>query len=226
MNGRSIVAGSLVFFASIGAARADLPPPDGSKFVDFEFAVDGLGAYPDHVLIAYPYSTSNGAPTVEHAVVAEGKALSVGRRSPPVKLYAIKRSDYDEWKKGYRPPQERSEDPELEKLFTSAKVSQCNLAPQPNFVLPTSDARSTIRETLKLTSASPCTLVAAAASGATVPAADVAPAPSSPSSPPSETPKRAGCGSCVVGAPSSAPWAAGAWLAALLALVSLRRRGR
>src|SRR5262245_4350707 len=77
--------------AGASAARAELPPPDGRKYISYAFRVDGVAAFAEHVLLAFPWSTSNGRPTEEHTRVEEGKAVPVGSRSAPPRLYAMRR---------------------------------------------------------------------------------------------------------------------------------------
>ncbi len=220
--------------ASSLVARADLPPPDGEKFVGFAFTVQNVKAFPDAVLLAYPYSTSNGAPTLEHAVVQDGQPLDVGRRSGSVQLYTMKRADYETWKQTYKPGTDRFDDPELKKLFESDRVSKCDTAPSPEFVLPKSDPRDTVTQTLRLESAKPCHIVAANAAAKTTPPepkttaakdplpfADPPPADSPPNPTPAAPPK-SGCGGCAMGGTPSPLGAAS--FAALAAAALLRRR--
>jgi MYXO-CTERM domain-containing protein len=193
-------------------AHADLPPPDGQKFVGYAFQVQGLSPQKDWVLLAFPYSASNGRPTEEYAELADGKPVSVGRRGGSPKLYAMKRADYETFKKGYKAPQDDYEDPALRALFASDKVVRCDAAPSPVHQLPKSDAREDVVETLTLVSidAKACHVVAGAAaapvttanptatpvpdgSAAPIASGAVAPAPTASSDP---TPKGGGCAGC------------------------------
>lgn len=61
-----------------GPARADVPPPAGQKSVSYEIVVDGLPT-DGSSLVVYPWSSSNGAPTAELAVVGP-QPLVFGRR--------------------------------------------------------------------------------------------------------------------------------------------------
>lgn len=79
---------------SSSSVRADLPPPNGQKFVPFYATVTGLDA--DHVLLVYPWSLSNGAPTEEIGVLAEGSKLAFGRRiMGEPKIYAMKKAEWE-----------------------------------------------------------------------------------------------------------------------------------
>ena len=49
------IALAVALVGSASTARADLPPPDGQRFVDYEFSVAGLAAHPDWVLLAFPW---------------------------------------------------------------------------------------------------------------------------------------------------------------------------
>src|SRR5262245_26939659 len=71
-------------------ASADLPPPDGKKFVGFAFRVENMKAFPEYVLVAYPCSDSNGAPMMEAKIVSDGASVSVGRRGGQPELYRMK----------------------------------------------------------------------------------------------------------------------------------------
>lgn len=79
-----------------GVARADLPPPEGMKFVSYEMRVEGLEAHPDHVLLVYPWSLSNGAPTREVGVLAAGQPLAFGRRfGGRPRVYAMRKETWE-----------------------------------------------------------------------------------------------------------------------------------
>lgn len=74
------------------SARADVAPDDGTRFAGCGFRVDNLEAFPEFVVLAYPWSQSNGAPTYEHPEALPGEVVSVGRRSDDPKLYAMRRA--------------------------------------------------------------------------------------------------------------------------------------
>jgi len=123
---------------------ADAPPPPDTKFVSYQIKIDNLKAFADYVLIAYPWSTSNGAPTHEHTLLHDGKAQRFGRRSPQPKLYAMKRSDYEKWLAGYTPPKDRWKDPALDALVKSEGVVACDKAPKLRFTLGHDDPRNEV----------------------------------------------------------------------------------
>jgi hypothetical protein len=199
-----LVAGALLAAAS--SARADLPPPDGTKFVGFAFKVDNLASFKDFALLAYPCGTSDGRPTAEMAELAEGTPVPVGRRGGNCKLYAMPRADLDAWKKGVTGNREEA----MDALFKSAKVRACTGAPDIVHTLPTSDPRSTVIQTLHVAQldAAACSItpVANASAGS------------------AETPPvNRGCAGCSV---PTRPLRWGAVAAALaLVALALRRRG-
>ena len=82
----------------LSVARADLPPPVTQKYVRFSVVVSGLAAYPDHVVVVYPWSNSNGALTAELVQLIDGQPLGFGRRidGAPA-FYAIKKLDLEVW---------------------------------------------------------------------------------------------------------------------------------
>lgn len=207
-------------------ARADLPPPDGQKFVSYGFSVANVKSFPDYVLLAFPWSLSNGAPTKEHALVEEGKTVRVGRRSQTPKLYAMKRAEYEKWKASYQPTHEY-QDPALDALFSGKQVIPCGIELTPKTMIEKSDPREEVVEALRVESidAAACRVVLAGAaapakteSPTTTPATPVTPA-SSPA--PSAEPKPRGCGACEVSTGSSGFTA---WPALALGLLLWRRR--
>jgi hypothetical protein len=64
------------------SALADLPPPDGTKFVGFSFTIKGVDANKNMLLLAYPCGPSDGAPDNEIAI-EEGKSVDVGSHLGP-----------------------------------------------------------------------------------------------------------------------------------------------
>lgn len=200
------LACAIAALALASHARADAPPPDGKKYVDFRFTVENLAAFPDYVMLAYPTSLSNGAPTYELSLVEEGKPVGLGRRSETPKLYAVKKADFETFRASYKPENDRSKDPALEAFLASDKAVACDQSPSRVGVLPASDARNTVDQTLRVVSIAPgsCHLEAKAI-----------PMP----------PKAAGCACQVGAAPDTTP----AWGALCLALplaVGARRRRR
>jgi hypothetical protein len=127
-------------------ARADLPAPDGMRYVEYRFRVDGSSKQsPDHVIVVYPWSLSNGAPTREQTTAADGQWVSVGKRSYPPVLYVARKADYEAFIKTYAAPDESVDsDPKIDAFL--AKSVKCNLAPNPNFEVQDDDPRSAIEE--------------------------------------------------------------------------------
>lgn len=164
---RSLAVTAAVMLSSLLAslhatpASADLPPPDGVKFVDFAIAVENLAAFPDVVVVAYPWSLSNGAPTTEHAVLKDGQPLEIGRRSPTPKLWAVKKADYEAFAASHKPTHEYQDGP-LEAFFKSGKAIACDASVEPDHQLPESDARDRIVQAFRADAidATRCQLVA------------------------------------------------------------------
>jgi hypothetical protein len=206
---RKLVVATVLGLALSGAsvASADLPPPDGQKFVNYAFKVEGLGKYADYVLLAYPYSLSNGAPTTEHAKLEDGKETGLGRRSAQPKLYAMNKRAYEEWLESYEPTHSM-DDPALTALFTSDKVIPCDAKLTPSYQLATTDPRSAIVEAFRIEALGEksCKLALVGAPPTRV---------ASGESPTQQPPKKAGCAGCAT--PSNEGSGAGA-LALLLAL--------
>lgn len=226
----------LALLTLTGAAAADLPPPDGTKFVSFEFRVENLTAFTDHVLLAYPCSTSSGMPVAAHVRLEEGKAVRVGRRGGDCKLYSMKKSAYEQWAKGYTASRQ-SQDPALEALFKSAQVVECAGSPNLTLSLPSTDPRDVVSESLRVekiddkacrvttVAAKDGPPLAAPPATATTAAAAKAPTPPAPTHTPSDAPaqpeaKSGGCAGCSL--PARAPAESG-WLAAVMLAVGLRR---
>jgi hypothetical protein len=140
---------SALFVAAAASARADAPPPDGQKYVGYQFKVQGLG--PDQLLVAYPWSLSGGAPTREHTVVVGDKPVSVGRRSPTVKLFAVDKAAWERFATEVLAKVEH-ESPEyqaaLDGFLKAPNAAECNLGPNDQHMLPRSDPRDTIEEVL------------------------------------------------------------------------------
>lgn len=142
------------------SAHADTPPPDGKKYVGFQFKVQGLTA--DQLLVAYPWSLSGGAPTHEHTVVRGDKPVSVGRRSPTVQLYAVDKAAWERFeaealtKVEYQSPEYRAA---LDGFLKAPNAAPCNIGPNDQHMLPTSDPRDTIEEVLVAKTISPSSCV-------------------------------------------------------------------
>jgi MYXO-CTERM domain-containing protein len=165
-------------------ARADLPPPDGQKFVTFSFTVKGLAAAPDRVLFAYPCGASNGAPMAEHRKIEEGRAIDVGRRGGPCTVYSVAKTTYEAWAKDYKPSNDMR-DSALERLASQSQ--KCSGGPTPTYQIASKDPRSVVEQTLtvaKLDDAS-CVLTPVPAQGASL--SGGAPAKGAPASAPAST---------------------------------------
>jgi len=196
-------------------ARADLPPPEGTRFVPYRFRVEGIAKFSDYAIIAYPYSTSNGAPTREHTLAEDGTWLDLGRRSAPPELYAVRREAYAEFRKTYlADPQDLGPNPAIEDFL--AKAVKCDLRPNPRFTLPDDDRRDAISEAFlaeKVDGAS-CHL------SVVKPMATNEPAASSEGSQPAQ--KGGGCAGCAQS--SGAPVSDAALTLLLVSVLSAARR--
>lgn len=117
------------------SARADIAPDDGTRFAEYGFRVDNLEAFPEFVVLAYPWSLSNGAPTYEHTEVKPGEVVSVGRRSDDPKLYAMRRADYAAWTAS-NPADGDFYAPQREALFASDKLMKCGATVSPMHYVP------------------------------------------------------------------------------------------
>ncbi|HEU4410129.1 MAG TPA: hypothetical protein VFS43_33045 [Polyangiaceae bacterium] len=193
------------------AARADLPPPDGLKYVGYSFTVTGLAAAGDRVLFAYPCGGSSGAPVAEHQKLEEGRAVSVGRRGGNCTVYAISKASYDAFLARYKPTN-GYQDPALDALAKGA--TKCAGGPTPTFQLATSDPRSSVNESLAVRAVTE-TQCALTSTTPTMPAV----APKSPSS-------NKSCSVGRGGRPLPAWGVAGLALAALGVRRGRRARGR
>jgi hypothetical protein len=158
-------SGRVLFAAWLGvalsldasAARADLPPPDGTRFVSYAYAVDGLEAHPDYVLLGYPSSGSNGRPMDDYAELGK-QPVTLGRRGGSPTIYAAKRSDYESWKATLAPLGPDAplfDNPSFKAFFASDKVVRCDEAPKPRFTLPSSDPREGIVERFRVAALGP-----------------------------------------------------------------------
>jgi MYXO-CTERM domain-containing protein len=198
--------------ATLGAsdARADLPPPEGTKFVGFSFKVENLAQAKDFVLLAYPCSQSSGVPVRKMAVIQDGAVVDVGRRGGDCKLYAMARADFDAWRKGTP----GDEGDAVDALFTGGAVRACTGGPEVKATLPTSDSRDRILQGLRVAKldATGCSITGASA-----------PATPASATPPTETPPgKSGCAGCSV---DGSPLGPGS-MAGLLAMVALAARRR
>lgn len=232
MSRSSGVLAGLILSSCAALARADLPPPDGKKFVSYGFVVENTKAFPDYVVLAYPWSMSNGAPTKEHALVEDGKPVRLGRRSSAPKLYAMKRAEYETWKASYKPTHE-FDDPALEALFTGKQVVPCGVELSPTTMIDKSDPRDEVVDAVRveLIAAGSCRAVMAKTAAPVAPAPRVASSEATPTTPasaqapatPNAEPKPKGCGACEV-EPSAGRGLLGFPALALGALLWRRRR--
>ncbi|MFO0747977.1 MAG: hypothetical protein U1F43_20300 [Myxococcota bacterium] len=193
-------------------ASADEGPDDGQKYVSYSFRVDGLDRFPDFVVVAYPWSTSNGAPTREHAVLKSGTSLPVGRRSPSVALYAVRRSAWEAFEKTL-PSDEDARSTALTDFVAGPDALRCNAAPTRVTTLPSSDPRDRVEEVFSATSIDAKGCVLGGASAPPAPTASTTASTTAPAVTPTGAPasKPSGC----AGGDAALP---AAWLVAALAL--------
>lgn len=187
-------------------ARADLPPPDGMKFVSFELRVEGLEAHPDHLLLVYPWSLSNGAPTREVGVLAPGQPLRFGRRiGGRPKVYAMRKEAWESVRGAIEardPEAARDED----EGFPAPGAVDCGLFVSPRHQVG-EDGPDVAADTYRVTALNDTDCRLEKLSSTPDPVA----AP------------RGGCASCSLGATDDdRPW----WLLGLVALGWRRRRSR
>ncbi len=154
---------TLALVALASTAHADAPPPDGKKYVGYAFRIQGLSAFPDHVLVAWPWSLSNGAPTREYAVLTDDTPLRVGRRSPTVKLYAVGKGAWEAFVKAELNNAQPDSDAQVSALnafLVSPNAAACNENPDDIHVISDSDPRSVVEDVYaaKALSASSCEL--------------------------------------------------------------------
>lgn len=183
-------------------AFADLPPPEGKKFVNNAFSVANLSAFPEYTLIAFPWSLSNGRPTEEMTELADGKEVGLGRRSAVPKIYAIARADYQSWRANYKAPEDNFEDKAARELVASDKVTLCDVTLAPTYSLDRSDPRETVVEAFTAVKIAPgvCDLEKANATKSPVsPSTPVGEVTSGGPSEPSTAPREGGCAGCSVG---------------------------
>jgi len=199
MSSRALLS-AVLLFAIDATARADVPPDDGWKYVGNNFRATGLAAFPDHVLVAYPWSASNGAPTREHVVMKEGEAVSIGRRSPDIVLWAVRRTAWETFAKTLT----RDEDTDaarLDAFLRAPDAVACDARPEPIGTLRDDDPRDVVEHTIVVRALADdaCKLELAR--------------------PPAAL-DRGGCRAC-----SGGEGATSAWILALVALVVRRRAG-
>ena len=164
------VLGFVAALAVVAPAAADLPPPEGEKFVGYRFVVTGIPAASGRVLVAYPCGTSNGAPVAEYRRLEEGKAVDVGRRGGTCEVYSIAQAAFDAFVATYQPSDQMGHDPAVDALIGAGVT--CTGGPQLNFVLPSSDGRDVIEQALTVSTldATTCAFGPSAGSSANAPA--------------------------------------------------------
>ncbi len=225
-------------------AHADVAPP-GVKAINYSFSVKGLAAAPDRVLFAYPCGPSNGRPQAEHQKLEEGADVHVGRRGGSCTIYSVDKTAYEAWRKDFKPQPGEAKDPGVEKLVSESV--KCTGGPTPITSAPQSDPRSSIHQTITVTTLNKttCVLSAEPVSNATdQPAALPSPAsppsswassssaasPSAPSASPSSSsssPKSGGCSfssTSLVGTGAGSSTGLFALALASLACIAARRR--
>jgi hypothetical protein len=154
---------TLALVALTSTAHADAPPPDGKKHVGYAFKIQGLAAFPDHVVVAWPWSLSNGSPTREYAVLTDETPLRVGRRSPTVKLYAVGKAAWEAFVKAELNNAQPDNDAQVSALnafLVAPNAAACNENPNDIHVISDSDPRSVVEDVFsaKMLSASSCEL--------------------------------------------------------------------
>jgi hypothetical protein len=121
--------------------RADVPPPDGRRFVGFGLKVSSLEAMPPtHRLVLFPIDLSNGAPMPEYRVVDEGDEIALGRRTGLVGFYAVPAAEVEGTSLRGIPPGASID--VLEAYFESARVARADLELRP---VGTVDSASPVR---------------------------------------------------------------------------------
>ncbi|MFO0555771.1 MAG: hypothetical protein U0271_45765 [Polyangiaceae bacterium] len=213
--------------AAPSVARADLPPPDGTKYVGYEFSVENLAAFPDYVLIAFPTSMSNGAPTRELAILSDGMPVPLGRRSDTPSLYLVKKADFDVWK-ATRGTTQDALDESAADLVKTPLVIPCDAHISPTFSLPDSDKRETVSDKFRLAEAGPktCHIVSAAAAKPESGSQGNSGTTSSGDPDNGKTKKSGGCAGCAIDDKSSAGVAGVCAAIGALAVFARRRRKR
>ncbi len=222
----SLLAAVVSTLAVVSSAQADLPPPDGEKFVDYAFSVRGLSTSPDRVLLAFPCSGSNGAPSLGHQRLEEGKSVRVGRRGGTCALRHAAKADYEAFASKYKPTGS-FQDPPLEEFMKA--TLPCEGGPSIRTQIPKTDPRSVVEEKLvvRALSATVCKVnVDTGAPDVIKKPSETGPAPTStpaPESPPAPPPVKRGCSTSPSSSPSGALFGVSV---VALALASRSRRRR
>jgi len=211
--------------AVVSSAQADLPPPDGDKFVEFAFSVRGISASPDRVLLAFPCSGSNGVPSLGHQKLEEGRSVRVGRRGGTCALRHAAKADYEAFASKYKPTGS-FQDPPLEEFMKA--TLPCEGGPSIRTQIPKTDPRSVVEEKLvvRALSATVCKVAVDTGAPDAKKSSEPGPAPTPappPESPPAPPPVKRGCST----SPSSSSSGALFGVAVVaLALASRSRRRR
>ncbi len=150
--GALIVGALAVALGAASTARGDEPPPPLRKRVSFQFVIEGLDAHPEHVVFAYPWSGSDGAPTREHARVMSGRPVWVGSRSDQPRLYAMPRAAFEEWERTHEPTGEYGENPEADALVARPDVVRCTGRIRPRHRISSLSNADYIRQRLRVVS--------------------------------------------------------------------------
>lgn len=199
-----------------GGAAADVPPPDDQKPVSFAFTVTGMGVAPDRVLFAYPCSSSNGAPYLAQQRLEEGRQVNVGRRGGLCAIYAIARPAYETWVKEHPESSVQGKQADFDKLVAGAV--KCSGAPTPVHYIAKTDARTSIVQTLEVTTLNESTCA--------LKVQPIAPESASPASNvPASKPSGSSKGCAFAGSPAERP-ALGTALLALIGIATWRRAAR
>jgi MYXO-CTERM domain-containing protein len=222
------LAAAVSTLAIVSSAQADLPPPDGEKFVDYAFSVRGLSASSDRVLLAFPCSGSNGAPSLGHQKLEEGKSVRVGRRGGTCALRHAAKADYEAFASKYKPTGS-FQDPPLEEFMKAALP--CEGGPSIRTQIPKTDPRSVVEEKLvvRALSATVCKVAVDTGAPDAKKPSEPGPAPATPTpppapeSPPAPPPVKRGCSTSPSSSPSGALFGV-AVVALGLAARSRRRR--
>lgn len=138
----TVLSCALMFASAL--AGADVPPPAGIKRVPYAFRVDGLDKFSDHVVFAYPWSLSNGAPTREITAVNNATSVYVGNRSPNPELYATKKSTWEVFARDNRSFRDPTFEDAVTKLILEA--ASCNVKLTRGSEIPAADPRSEVVE--------------------------------------------------------------------------------
>lgn len=131
---------------ALTSALADLPPPPGTKRVPYR--VEVVGQKEDPVLVVFPWSDSDGAPTAELGVVGP-KGLGFGRRiAGRPAFWLVPRKDLDT---------ARSLEDEALRAWMTANAEPCEGQVNPRHQVP-SGGPDAITDTFKLHTG-PCRVV-------------------------------------------------------------------